>query len=230
MPASVVAAAAVHVLTASGSVCGLLALHFTTRQDWQAVFACLGAALVIDAVDGPLARKVDVQAALPRFSGIRLDDVVDYLNYCVVPAFILMQSGILSLGTAVLLAAAIAISSLYHFADSASKTEDGFFVGFPAIWNVVIFYIFAFDLGATAVIYCVVLFVLLTPVPLKWVHPLRGRYLRPVTWCVVALWTFAALRTLIEGFPAAVTDQAILAACALYVLGVGLLRSLRPDR
>jgi phosphatidylcholine synthase len=50
------------------------------------MFVWLGGALIVDAADGPLARKLEVKTVLPRFSGERLDLIVDYLTYVAVPA------------------------------------------------------------------------------------------------------------------------------------------------
>src|SRR5262249_57305159 len=97
---------------------------------------------------GTFARMVDVNARLPRFSGDRLDLLVDYLTYVFVPTVALLQAGYLHGGFGLVLASLILLSSLYHFSDTESKTEDYSFVGFPAIWNIVAFYIFAFQMSS----------------------------------------------------------------------------------
>lgn len=224
------AAVVIHFLTASGSICGLLALHFAADHHWQAAFTCLGVAFVIDAIDGPLARWIDIEKVLPRFSGARLDEAVDYLNYCIVPAFIVMESGILSSALSILAGAAIVMSSLFHFADRSSKTDDGFFVGFPALWNIVVLYFFTFDLGPEAVIGLVLVFALLTLVPLKWPHPVRCKMLRPLTLFVVGVWALAAIYTLVDGFSDNSLIRGVFLACALYIIGLGLLRSFVGSR
>ena len=88
-------AAAIHLLTATGAAFALLALIAASRGDWQWMFVWLGVALIVDTVDGPLARRVDVTRVLPRFSGERLDLIVDFLTYVAVPAFALSQSDLL---------------------------------------------------------------------------------------------------------------------------------------
>ena len=88
-------AAAVHILTASGAVLALLALRAAHQHDWQMMFVWLGIALLVDAVDGPLARRLDVKRVLPRFSGERLDLIVDYLTYVAVPAYALIEAPLL---------------------------------------------------------------------------------------------------------------------------------------
>ena len=142
------AAASVHLFTALGAVCGLLAALAAFDGAWEEMFAWLGIALVIDGIDGTFARLTHVEERLPRFSGERLDLVVDYVTYVFVPALALVRAGYLSGTIGLAFAAAILLSSLYHFSDLASKGEDYSFVGFPAVWNLVAFYIFALSLPA----------------------------------------------------------------------------------
>ena len=133
-----------HVLTATGAAFALLALIDAAHGEWQRMFVWLGVALFVDTIDGPLARRVRVTEVLPRWSGERLDLIVDYLTYVGVPAFALAESDLLPAPFRVAAAIAILLSSLFHMADLGSKTGAGYFVGFPAIWNVVLLYLFAF--------------------------------------------------------------------------------------
>jgi len=155
-------AALVHVFTALGIVCALLATRAALAGAWEEVFAWLGLALIVDGIDGTFARLADVTVRLPRFSGERLDLVIDYVTYVFVPALALQQAGYLQGAFGVLLASLILLSSLFHFADTESKTEDHCFVGFPAVWNIVAFYIFAFRLPSWMVAILVVACVVLT--------------------------------------------------------------------
>jgi phosphatidylcholine synthase len=169
----------------------------------------------------------DVTVRLPRFSGERLDLVVDYVTYVFVPALALLQAGYLQGQLGLVLASLVLLSSLFHFCDTESKTDDHCFVGFPAIWNIVAFYVFAFRMppwGAAAlVLACVVL----TFVPMPWAHPLRTPLLWPVTLAVMALWCVAAALTTWSGFPASPALQVILLGTAAYGIGLALVRS-RP--
>ncbi len=212
------ASALVHVFTASGIVCALLALLAILEGRYVVMFAWLGVALVIDGVDGTFARWVDVQRWLPRFSGERLDLVIDYVTYVLVPALALRQAGMLpgAFGTA--LVALILMSSLYHFSDNASKTEDHCFVGFPAIWNVVAFYLFAFAAPVWVATAVVLVCVGATFVPMRWLHPMRVERLRWVNVAVLGLASLAALWTLWRGFPADALAKMILGAAAAYIV------------
>ena len=108
------------------------------------MFIWLGVALIVDTIDGPLARHVGVTRVLPRWSGERLDLIVDFLTYTAVPAFALSQADLLPEAYRLPAGIAVMLSSLFHMADQDSKTKEGYFVGFPAIWNVVCLYLFAF--------------------------------------------------------------------------------------
>lgn len=219
------AGALVHALTASGAVFGLLALQAAASGDWSVAFVWLGVAAIVDGVDGPIARRINVEKVLPRFSGARLDLVVDYLNYCVVPAFIMMRSGVAGQGGGVLVAAAIVLSSLFHFADLKSKTDDGFFVGFPAIWNVIALYFFVFDTPPPVTVAASVMFAVATFIPLKWVHPFRVTRWRAATWAATLGWTGAAAYEVLENFPGFLSTRIILVTTAAYFMFVGFRRS-----
>lgn len=223
------AAFGVHSFTALGAVFGFQALLETVAHRWEAAFAWLGAALLVDAIDGPLARRIGVSDKLPRFSGEQLDLIIDYLTYVLVPAFILSEAQLVPEGLGWLGASLILLSSLFHFCDHESKTSDGFFVGFPALWNIVVLYMLV--LGTPAILNFAIIAALfaLTFIPLKWVHPVRSVYLRSWTLPIVAIWSFAAIAALIEGFPSSFVLQAIFAASMVYFIAVGLLRSSRGE-
>jgi phosphatidylcholine synthase len=217
-------AASVHLLTATGAVLALLALRAAEASNWQMMFVWLGLALFVDAIDGPLARLVGVTTVLPRFSGERLDLIVDYLTYVAVPAFVLTEAELLPEGARLPAAIAVLLSSLFHVADVNSKTEEGYFVGFPAIWNIVLLYLFALQPEPYVSLAIVGFFVLLTFVPLLAVHPFRVARLRPLTFLVTLLWAGAAAAAVANPFPSPLWVQALLLLTFAYFTGVGLYR------
>jgi phosphatidylcholine synthase len=219
-------AALVHLFTALGAVCALLATRAVLAGSWELAFAWLGLALIIDGVDGMLARMADVSSRLPRFSGDRLDLVIDYVTYVFVPTLALLQAGFLGSGWfGLLLASLILLSSLFHFSDTESKSEDHCFVGFPAIWNIVAFYPFALGMPVWATVLLVLVCVALTFVPMRWAHPLRTPLLWPITFALTGLWVLAAFVTIWSGFPAGPAAKAILLLAAVYGVGLALVRS-----
>lgn len=221
------AAASVHVFTALGAVCGLLAALAVFDAAWERVFAWLGVALIIDGIDGTFARATRVEQRLPRFSGERLDLVIDYVTYVFVPALALLRADILDGALGLALAAGILLSSLYHFSDMASKGDDYSFIGFPAVWNIVAFYLFALALPQWAALAIVALCIVLTFVPMGWTHPLRVVHWRWATLAVTVLWAAAAVAVTWSGFPAGGWALAVLLGAAAYLVVMALRRSLR---
>src|SRR3954462_953405 len=145
-PAARVAAFSVHVFTAMGAGIALIAMLEAVREHWAAMFAWLGLALVVDALDGPLARRLDVARMQPNWSGEVLDLVVDFVTYVFVPAYAITASGLLMPVAAPILGAGVAISGALYFADRRMKTPDNHFRGFPALWNAAAFYLFLLHL------------------------------------------------------------------------------------
>lgn len=220
MKPSVLPAALVHCFTASGIVCALLATLATIAGQHEHAFFWLGVAFVIDGVDGALARRYRVWDVLPRVSGETLDLCIDYVTYVFIPALMLLQSGILSGPFGLLLAALICMSSLYHFSDEGSKAKDNCFVGFPAVWNIVAFYLFAFQPATSVAVTLIVTCIALTFVPMKWVHPMRVEALFVPTIAATILWALAAAIAVAQGFPASLPVKLVLLAVAAYGLAL----------
>jgi phosphatidylcholine synthase len=169
---------------------------------YETMFVWLGIAFVIDGIDGPLARFVDIKRRLPRFSGDRLDLVIDYLTYVFVPVLALLNAGLLPASVATVVGCGILLSSLYHFADTGSKADDNSFIGFPAIWNIIAFYLFAFAPPAWLAAAICTACIALTFVPMKWVHPVRVESRRTTTLVALALWLLAASAAVASGLQA----------------------------
>ena len=226
MQARKIGAVLVHLFTASGVVCTLFAFMAMTDQAVGTFFLWLGLALFIDAADGPLARFVDTKTYLPRFSGEHLDLIIDYLNYVALPAFIIVALPIISGASGILAAALMLLTSLFHFSDTSSKTSDGYFVGFPAIWNVVVFYLYVFKLGEMTSLVVIFALCVLTFVPICLVHPFRVKKLRGLTALVVILASLAAVSIVLGGFRTGMIEYIALICAPLYLLAVSLKRNL----
>ncbi|MGD9785260.1 MAG: phosphatidylcholine/phosphatidylserine synthase [Hyphomicrobiaceae bacterium] len=217
------AAAAVHLLTGLGALCALFATEAAIAGAFERMFVWLGIAFVIDGIDGPIARAIGVVERLPRFSGERIDLVIDYLTYVFVPVLALLVAGRIGPpAVAYTLAALVLLSSLFHFADVESKADELAFVGFPAIWNIAAFYVFAFEMSPGAVQLLILAGVVLTFVPMHWVHPVRVLALRPVTLIMTAAWAGAAAWAASVGFPAPWPARLLLGVCAVYGLALSI--------
>ena len=127
-----------HVLTASGAAAGLVALQAVFNGQWREALLWLIVCQVLDGLDGPIARKMDVTIHAPRIDGHVLDLVVDYLTCVVVPVALLARLEMLPLHYEVWVAGAIFITSALWFARVDQETDDHWFNGFPAVWNLVV--------------------------------------------------------------------------------------------
>jgi phosphatidylcholine synthase len=156
-----------------------------------------------------------------------LDLIVDFLTYTAVPAFALSQADLLPEPYRLPAGIAVMLSSLFHMADQDSKTKEGYFVGFPAIWNVVCLYLFAFMPSPLVSLAIVAFFVVLTFVPILCVHPFRVAGLRGFSVLVTGLWLVAAIGAVANPFPSPLWVKVLLILAAACLTGVGAVRSLQ---
>jgi len=186
---------AVHVFTALGAVLGAWALLAIDRGEWRGALLLLFAALLVDSADGALARAARVSQVLPNFDGRRLDDMVDYLNYVVVPAVFLVAAGYLPHWG---WAAVPILASAYGFGHAEAKTDDHFFLGFPSYWNVVAFYAWALDVPPWFCTLAVVVLAIGVFVPFKYIYPSHLTRLRGTTVAIGAVSSVGSITLLID--------------------------------
>jgi phosphatidylcholine synthase len=213
----------VHILTACGAALALLALIAATRDAWPLMFILLGLALFVDGIDGPLARRFKVAETLPRWSGDVLDLVVDFTTYVFVPAYAIAASRLMPDALAIAAGIAVAITGALYFADRDMKTVDNHFRGFPAVWNLIAFYLLLLRPEPWLAAVTVALFAVLTFVPVRFVHPFRVRRLRWLTVALLALWGVLALAAIVQGLHPEFWIAAALCLVAGYFLVIGLL-------
>jgi phosphatidylcholine synthase len=182
-----------HLFTASGAIWGLLTLLAVTNGEWMLAFAWMGAAIVVDSLDGFLARRVRVKEVLPEFDGALLDNMLDYLNYVFVPAIFLSQSDLLPASVSWIGAALILLASAYQFCQNDAKTEDHYFKGFPSYWNIMLFYFFILQLDGWTNFAIVVILAILVFVPIKYIYPSRTSLFQRLTLLLSALWGMAVI-------------------------------------
>jgi len=177
-PAHYLVAWAVHAFTASASFVGVLSLVKMYQHQYVQALWLMALTVVIDALDGTLARLVRIKQILPQIDGALLDNIVDYLNYVITPVFfLLIKPGMLNPDYALLLVFAITITSSYQFCQSDAKTPDLFFKGFPCYWNFAVFYMFIFDTSMHTNTWILSVLCVLIFVPIKYVYPSRLDYL-----------------------------------------------------
>ncbi|MFC5418604.1 CDP-alcohol phosphatidyltransferase family protein [Bosea eneae] len=218
----------VHVLTALGAALGFLALQAVFTGDLTQAFVWLGVALVVDAVDGPLARRFAVTERARRYDGGQLDLVVDFVTYVFVPAAMLLRPEVMTQPYGVIAGLVVTLASALYFADTGMKTDDWWFRGFPAVWNIVVFYIVAFAPPAWLALAVIMIATALMFLPVVFVHPVRVRRWRGLTMAMLGVWGIAAGATLWQGMVPDIWSKASLALAACYFVGLGLARARVP--
>jgi len=196
-----VAAWSVHLLTASSAPAGVLAVLASERGDAATSMGWMAYTVAIDAVDGTLARAVGVKQVLPFFDGTRLDDIVDYFTYVIVPAVFLLHLKLLPAAVAIPVALLPVLASAYGFCRTDAKTADHYFTGFPSYWNIVAFYLYALGWPRALNAAVVIALSVAVFVPIRYVYPSRTTTLRALTvglglaWGAFVLYALAHLDT-----------------------------------
>ena len=188
----------VHIFTASGLIVGLLALVAIINRDWRAALLWLFVAVLIDTVDGRLARTFQVKEVLPNVDGRMLDYVTDFTNDVLLPTIFLYESGLLPSSVRFVCCAAILIVSCYHYTNLKAITDDFRFRGFPAMWNFVVFYLFVLGLSPLWNVVVIGVFCCLHFTPIDFIYPTRTVRLKKLTFALVLLLAVVNLVILVQ--------------------------------
>ena len=175
---------AVHLFTATGAIWGFLAILAIFKHEWRLSILWMILAIMVDGFDGMLARWADVKTYAPGIDGALLDNILDYLNYVLVPALFLVEADILPTGFRLVVAFLILLTSAFQFTQVDAKTDethDYFFKGFPSYWNVVVLYMLAMKLNPWANLALLIFFNILVFIPIKYVYPSRDKRMKRLT-------------------------------------------------
>ena len=219
----------VHIFTASGSFLALLSLTAAAEQRWTAMFLWLGAALLVDGVDGPIARRLNVKEVLPNWSGDMLDNVIDYVTYVLIPAYALYASGLISEPLSFVAAGVIVVSSAIYYADTGMKTAENFFSGFPVVWNMVVFAFFVIQPPEWVVLLITFSAAFMSFLPVWFLHPVRVKRLRAVNLGVTALWTACCIVALLSNLEVGPVMQTLTALTSAYLFAIGAVMQIFPN-
>ncbi len=223
-------ALSVHLLTATGAVFAMLALLAAAQEQWSVMFLWLVVAFAVDGVDGPLARKYDVKLNSPRFDGVLLDLIIDYLTYVFIPAFALFGSGLLPGWTGWVAIIVITFASALYFADSRMKTTDNSFQGFPGCWNMLVIVLFAVRPDFWIIMALVVVLAVAMFLPLKFIHPVRTARWRAVSLPMAFVWTFCAGWAAWVDFDPQSWAHWGLVVSSIYLIFAGIAQQLVPQK
>jgi phosphatidylcholine synthase len=191
-------AGGVHIFTASGVIVGFLALVAVVNGDYRAALLWLFVAVLIDTVDGTLARTVRVKDVLPNVDGRMLDYVIDFTNDVIVPTLLLYEAHLLPSSVRLVCCAAMLLVSLFHYTNLKAITDDFRFRGFPAMWNFVVFYIFVLGLSPVWNLIIIGVVVCLHFVPIDFIYPTRTIRLKKITFSLVLVQAVVNLVLLIQ--------------------------------
>ncbi|WP_208435829.1 phosphatidylcholine synthase [Bartonella phoceensis] len=219
----------VHLLTASGSFLAFLSLISASQKEWTAMFCWLGFALLIDGIDGPIARKLDVKYVLPTWSGELLDNIIDYVTYVLIPAFALYQSGLMGPRLSFLLSAIIVISSAIYYADTGMKTKENFFKGFPVVWNMMVFMLFVVRPGEWITFTIISLSAVISFLPIYFIHPVRVIRLRKLNFSIFLLWCFFSIAAFFYQLDSPSWVKIGISVTGIYMYCIGAVMQLFPQ-
>lgn len=183
----------VHLYTALGAVVAFVTIVLIQQLKFQEAFWLMSLAVVIDATDGTLARAARVKELIPRFNGDRLEDIIDYANYVIVPCWFFLHANLLPAEDALWLACLPLIASAYGFCQKEAKTSDNFFLGFPSYWNIMAFYFYVLQSPPWINAFAILLLSILVFVPIKYIYPSRSPRFRVLTNSLGTLWGLAVL-------------------------------------
>ena len=225
-----IAALSVHLFTASGAVFAMLSMLAAANYQWSLMFLWLVVAFAVDGIDGPLARRFDVKNYAPRFDGVLLDLIIDYLTYVFIPAFALFQSGLLPGWTGWVTIIIITFASAMYFCDGNMKTKDNSFHGFPGCWNMVALVMFAIQPNFWIILSLVTTLAIAMFLPLKFIHPVRTERWRHASLPITLLWiSFAGSSAWVD-----LSSNPIilwgLTITSLYLISAGLFQQITSKR
>lgn len=183
-----VAAWAVHAFTASGALWGLASVVAVGQGRFRDAMGWMVLALAVDSFDGVLARLAGVRRVLPGFDGALLDNLLDYLNYVLVPAYLMHAAGVFPASSSFFAAGAVCLASAYQFAQAEAKTSDHTFTGFPSYWNVVAFYLLMLGWPPGAALAAVLVLCVMCFVPVRYLYPSRVAGFRLLHMATSILW------------------------------------------
>jgi phosphatidylcholine synthase len=227
----------VHCVTASGAICGMLGIIAVSDKQPREAVLWLAVAMVLDGVDGPAARAWKVCDHVPRIDGYTLDLIVDFVTCIVIPVIFLHQFDMLPNGASLYIGAFVLFMSALWMSRTDQMTHDHWFNGFPCEWNMIVPTLYLLQANRWLTTAACVALALTQLTNWKFVHPMQVRRFRPLTvsvtvlWLATVLWMTAESRTFggvqphwTHGKPAVGT--ALLIACPLYIVGIGVWRTI----
>ena len=218
-----------HSFTALGAVCGMFGLIAVSDGHPKEAIVWLAVAMILDGVDGPVARAWCVRDHVPRIDGYTLDLIIDFVTCIVIPVLFMHRFDMLPDGWSLFIGAFVLFMSALWMSRTDQMTDDHYFRGFPCEWNMIVPTLFLLDTPKWFTAAACVLLSLTQLTNWKFLHPMQVRRFRPVTVTVTVTW-LATVLLMTADYPA--HNEAgpyFLVACPLYIVAVGAWRTIGPD-
>jgi len=207
----------VHIFTASGLIAGFMAILAINEKDWRTAMFWLSITLLIDGIDGTFARMFKVKEVLPHIDGKTIDFVVDFATYAIIPAYFFYAAELVPEAWNLPCTFLILLVSALYYGKEGMVSADMYFIGFPVLWNIVVFYlVFVFQASPFINVFLIFAFAIAHFIPIKFAYPSQGSHFQKPSLFVSALFLFVMLAILYL-FPERNTILTILAwGCGLY--------------
>jgi len=216
----------VHCFTAMGAVCGMFGLIAVADGQAKEAILWLAVAMILDGLDGPVARAWCVRENVPRIDGYALDLIVDFVTCVVIPVLFLHQFEMLPAGGSLFIGAFILFTSALWMSRTDQMTDDHYFNGFPCEWNMIVPTLFLLDSPKWITAAACVLLSLTQLTNWKFVHPMQVKRFRPVTVTVTIIWLATVLLMTADIPNQNVIGVFFIIACPVYIVGLGVRRTL----
>ncbi|MEO5723754.1 MAG: CDP-alcohol phosphatidyltransferase family protein [Ilumatobacteraceae bacterium] len=219
----------VHCVTASGAICGMFGLIAVADYKPKAAVLWLAVAMVLDGIDGPVARAWSVRETVPRIDGYALDLIIDYVTCIVIPVLFLHRFDMLPQGWSLYIGAFMLFTSALWMSRTDQMTEDHFFNGFPCEWNMIVPTLYLLNANKWFVTGACLVLALTQLTNIKFLHPMQVKLLRPLTVGVTVVWLASVLFMIAERPATPMFGTILLIACPCYIVGIGVWRTLAPE-
>ena len=221
----------IHALTVTGILAGMAALVAVLDKAPTSAVVWLIVALIIDGIDGPIARKWLSGSEVPRFDGYILDLVIDYVTCVIVPAAFMWQFGVVSHGNLGKIAIASVIgSSALWFSQNEIESSEHYFRGFPASWNMIIPTLWLLNAGTIFNIVSTLLLSVLTLSNIEFAHTIKVVRLRTINIISMTVWVISLLVMSFQSSEVNLAEKCILLVGPLAVAGITADRALQSRR
>lgn len=199
----------VHLFTASGLIAAFMSILAINAQDWREAMLWLFLALFIDGIDGTFARLLKVQEVLPGMDGKMIDYVVDFITYALIPAYFFYMADLVPGIGGLLMAFLMLLTAAIYYGKDGMVSEDMHFIGFPVLWNLIIFVlVIVLPLPPLGNMMIIIFFSALHFIPIKFAYPSRAIRYKNLTLAISfftllasfwAMWIFPVRKGWLSG-------------------------------